>query len=193
MLSVQFQDKEPAPTFLAHEITATKTALTVQSTLSSRGSVSCAAYPVDPRSGASTVPSSAGSILLQNFGASTNAANETTVTMTGLSAASSYVVYCMSVSPAGTQTSLTDVIASAETVSTACCIAAVVHTSVTSVKESTTTAQFMSITVAARPADSIVLTLSAYTVSNGVLTLVTPAPFFPATFTGISLGQLALQ
>jgi hypothetical protein len=190
IVSIDFKEKEPAPAVLSTSVSATKTSLQVTAVLSSGGVVYCAAYPVDPQSGASAVLTSTASILLQNFAASTNTANVSVVSLTGLNAATYYVLYCLAQSPSGTQTALSNVVSSAQTYSTACCIEAAVRTAASSVKEATSSANFVTLTVAARPAESVALYLHAYKVNvGGAVSPVSPPPFFPPTFTVPALSS----
>jgi hypothetical protein len=184
LLAVNFKDVEPSPIFVSRSVAGEKTALQVTAVLSSRGTVYCAAYPVDPQSGVFAIPTSTASVLLQNFGASTNAANVSVVSLTGLNAATGYVLYCLAQSPSGTQTALSDVISSAQVYTTACCVEAVVRAAASSVKDATSSARFLTLTVAARPAESVALHLRVYKVNvGGGVSPVSPPPFFPPTFT----------
>jgi hypothetical protein len=190
LLAVNFKDAEPSPAFVTRSVAGAKTSLQVTAVLASRGTVYCAAYPVDPQSGVSAIPTSTASVLLQNFGASTNAANVSVVSLTGLNAATGYVLYCLAQSPSGTQTALSDIISSAQVYTTSCCIEAVVRAAASSVKDATSSANFVTLTVAARPAESIALYLHAYKVNvGGGVSPVSPPPFFPPTFTVPALSS----
>jgi hypothetical protein len=186
VLNVAYKDFEPAPSIVSLSVVPERTALTAVVQLSGRGTVYCAAYAFDQLSGTVFTPSSDSSIVLQNFVAAVNMQNTSSVVMSGLNAATNYRVYCMSLSPSGTKLALDKVVAQSVSASTTCCIPLTAQAAAGSTKEGLTIPNFLTLTVSARPALEVVLTLSAFTSSGAA---VVPSPFFPSTFTVSALQQ----
>ena len=186
VVNVAFTASDFAPTLLSIKVSATKSTLAASVKLDRAGTVYCAAYQYDPLTGTTFIPSSTSTIALQNFVASSNAQNVSNVLMSELKPGTDYEVYCMSSSLAGTTLALDQVLAKSVTASTSCCIPVTAQSAASTVKEGLNVRGFLALSVSARPATEVVLTLSA-TTEHGVP--VTPSPFFPSTFTISALQQ----
>ena len=181
LLTVSFNEHQPAPAIESMTIIAARTALTVSVHLSAAGTAYCAAYTVD-----AAAPTSVSSILLQNSAASTNAENVSDVTLAGLTPASSYQVYCMTVSPAGTQMSLASVLSSGtRTASTLCCIELQVQLAAASVTENQMYTNLATLVLEARPAVSMSIEIRVF---NATGARVLPSPLVPSSFAVTSSG-----
>ena len=190
VLSVGFEEQQPAPTILSTAVSTSKTSVTVAVMLDSQGTVYCAA--LEQKSSVTIAPSSLGEIILQNHIGSTDANNGTDITIRGLFAATDYHVYCMSVSPIGVQMALVDVLSSPSAVTTDCCNAVKVESSVAYVSEQDKVANFLTITLPSRPRKDLQLFITAL---DGEGTEVASNPFFPSSFTVkgvVSGGSLEL-
>ena len=192
VLSVGFAEVEAAPTITTIDTSTTKTSVVVSVALSAPGTVHCAAF--EQKKGLVTAPSSLGEVVLQGRVGVTDAANNSTdITVSGLFAATSYRIYCMSVSPIGVQMTLRDVLSSYVAVETDCCNEVVVETSSALVAEGGITTSFLTVTLLARPRRRLEIRISAL---NAAGADVSPNPFSPPSFTvqgAESGGSIALS
>eukprot|EP01034_Spumella_vulgaris_P044091 gene44091-54791_t len=95
ILTMTFDELQAAPVIISGALSATKTSVLVQSRLNVVGSVYCGSFL------ANRAPTSSAEIKLQNFASPTDSLNVSSVFMSGLSAISSYRVYCVAVSQFG--------------------------------------------------------------------------------------------
>jgi hypothetical protein len=184
LLSVTYKDFEPAPQIHAITSVAAKNSITATVQLSSRGTVYCAATPVNRASGDWMAPSSVSTILLQNFVAISDGRNASSVVLTGLSAASRYQVYCLSVAPSGTKMSLDAALQTRRTVDTLCCVAVTVQAASAVITAGTSQSNFFTVAVDARPAEAVTLQLRLLT--DGV---VQSTAVYPSSFALTALQQ----
>jgi hypothetical protein len=179
LLSVNFQEPEPAPSILSRSVSANKTELAMSLRLSTKGAAYCAAYLLDA-TGTSFIPTSASNIVLQNFMAATDRANMSTVVISGLQGAASYKMYCFAQSASGARTAVTDMVAAATTVRTACCKMLQVQSRAASVTEGQVVSNFLAVSTPYAPLQPLQGTVMLTNTASGAPVA---AAVYPSTFT----------
>ena len=132
---------------------AKKTTAVVTAILSSDGTVYCGAFST------TTVPTSISQITSQKFVAATSN-DKALVSMTGLSPATSYAVYCVMQSSLGTLASLATAIKSKITMTTQCCKKITVAINVDSVFQGSSAGNAVKVTMDALPSSNGKLVIS---------------------------------
>ena len=141
------------PVISTLSVVANKTIAVVSAVLSDDGTVYCGAFPT------TTVPTSISQITSQNFVAA-SASNTAHVTMTGLSPATSYAVYCLTQSSLGTLASLSSALKAKTTMTTLCCKTITVAINVDSMFQGTSAGNAVQVTMDALPSSSHKLVIS---------------------------------
>eukprot|EP01032_Pedospumella_encystans_P015151 gene15151-17352_t len=191
VLSVGYANLEQAPRLVTVSTSSTKSTVQVTAQLSSQGSLSAAIYRV---SAAVSAPASVNAVLLQNVVTTSNAANMSTLTFTGLDAATSYRIYFLTTSPVGVKSTLTQVLDSAQSVDTACCKTLTGTLSATSVVEQQAVSNLLALSLSSAPSASLTVAIQLFAISSdtGAATL-HPSSLFPASFAVSSLTTSSTQ
>eukprot|EP01034_Spumella_vulgaris_P031054 gene31054-38382_t len=169
ILTVAFKEFEAAPVMTPLNVTVTKTAVTVTSRLSSKGSMYCAVYQ-------NSAPGSLSEILLQNHVAAISSKNVSTVTIAGLSAVNNYSVYCLAISPSNVMTPLSTVLTSVRVVPTACCKIVNVQVSSVNIVAGQTAPNFASIVLNSVPSSPLQVSVKVVSAITGVEVLFAAIP-----------------
>jgi len=123
-------------------------------------------------------------VKTQNFVGSTSQ-NATEITVTGLSAATDYSVYCFSESQSGTVMTYAVMLETVQVVRTACCRSIFVGLGGSSVSSDTSVLDFLSSRVSSLPSASLSVSFSVNRIgtnsSNLVSTVQSFNPFFPSS------------
>jgi len=185
VLAVGFVHPVPAPAIVAMSVVSLKTALTVSVDLESDGRVYCGVI-----SPSATQPTDQSVIKAQSFVAgSVNAS--ASVEITGLFPSTSYNVYCYSVSAENVDMSLASMLATLQTVSTACCKTVLVDILSPSVFVSSTTAEILSVSLDAPSSASLSVSVTTiFTVTASGFPSPHPNAFVPNAVT-INAGSTA--
>lgn len=154
VLGMNFQPTVPPPTFSLALANASRTALMVEASLSSRGSLYCGVFPPGSR------PSSSQAIVFQRHFA-TAEGGSVKLSITSLAPLSSYDVYCVSTNPAGVMLPLTQALETRLTANTTCCKRASFELSTSTLRQGSSSANLVTLGVDFPPSESCVLTFSA--------------------------------
>ena len=178
VLSVGYANLEEPPRLGTVSITATKSSVQVTAQLSSQGSLSAAIYRV---SATVSAPASVNAVLLQNVGASTNAANMTTLTFTGLDAITSYRVYFLTTSPVGVRSTLVDVLGTMSYIDTLCCKTVTGTLSATSAIEHQAFSNILTLRLSSAPTFDMIVSIQLFAVNVTGTVSVYSQSLFPST------------
>jgi hypothetical protein len=193
LLSVGLANVEAPPKVVSALPVVAATSIVVTIQLSSAGTVYCAVF----RDSASTnAPTSVAAILRQNLIGATDATNSTTISVSGLDAATAYRLYYLTASPSGVQSSLQGAVASVSIVTTACCKLVAVTVQSTTVFEKVVAANMGKLTLSAAPSYSLQGTLSVFSISLSTgEAVVYPGSLLPTTFsaTPASWGAVSVS
>eukprot|EP01032_Pedospumella_encystans_P011459 gene11460-13321_t len=178
VLSVGYANLEEPPSLVTASITSTKSTVQVTAQLSSQGSLSAAIYRV---SAAVSAPTSVNAVVLQNVGASTNAANMTTLTFTGLDAITSYRVYFLTTSPVGVRSTLVDVLGTMSYIDTLCCKTVTGTLSATSAIERQAFSNILTLRLSSAPTFDMIVSIQLFAVNTTGTVSVYSQSLFPSS------------
>jgi hypothetical protein len=168
---VQFEEPEVAPAIVDVAVTSAKSSLKLAVTVESQATVYCRAYD---KSSPKTAPGSNTEITQFGSRATTSSTNVSAIVLSGLSAATSYNLYCLTVTTDGTKTAFTDVASKVWTAKTSCCRNVLLTLLSSTVKENAGTAQFLSVTLDAAPSALLTVNVTVKSTSNATSQAVVP-------------------
>eukprot|EP01034_Spumella_vulgaris_P044046 gene44046-54734_t len=188
VLSVAYADFQAAPSLVSLDLVPQKTSITVNAVLSDVGTVYCGVFAIDSL-GVSQTVSDQSQIKMQNF-VSASSATTSRVQITGLGAATDYQMYCLTVSPLGSVTSLATIVSTSQSVSTLCCKTVTATLNTLSTRENAAVSNALTMTLSARPQFNLQVSIVALKLgSSGVITPATA--LYPVLFSVDSQSSTA--